>query len=459
MRTKSSPQSYLDFTSASSNKIVLEYRAKYDALSGHLDANPKLLSLLHEDIKHALSASLEGRDGKYTSEHVLRSLVVMFVEGCAYRETIIRVANSEFLWHFVRLGNRPMMSHSFLCTAYGVISPETWLALNRGLSQYASDEGFISPDRLRVDTTAVESNIHWPTDSSLLWDAFRTLSRLLKQVRAELSALGMTHRFHGDKVKKLSNYISRNASQKSKKAQRAIKIAYGTLIKRVRWIAGVSREAIAALHATGEVSLMALSAELSHYAPLVERIVDQAHRRVFNGECVPATEKLYSLFEEHTELIMRGKAGKPVEFGHKVLIAETGEKFIVHYETYERQPADKDLVDETLQAHRKIFKEQPRVFATDKGFYESMEKISVLEESIPTVSMAKKGRRTPEQTEREHSEEFRDGQRFRAGCEGTISVLKRVFKLKRCVFKGFKNFAAAVGCAVFCHNLVALTRC
>ena len=95
---------------------------------------------------------------------------------------------------------------------------------------------------------------------------------------------------------------------------------------------------------------------------------------------------------------------------------------------------------------------------TDKGFYESMKQISSLEEKIAIVSIAKKGRRNQEQYERETTEEFIDGQRFRAGSEGSISVLKRDFNLGKCYFKGFKNYAASVGLAVLCHNLVLLTR-
>jgi IS5 family transposase len=238
-----------------------------------------------------------------------------------------------------------------------------------------------------------------------------------------------------------------------------MKSTYKILIERVRWIVVISQRAETLLRSHFDIYLDATADAIAHYSSLVLKIIDQAERRVFKGESVPTNEKLYSLFEEHTELLKRGKAGKPIEFGHKVLIAETGEKFIIHYDTYAQQPADKDLVDETLQAHYKIFGRYPEVFTTDKGFYENMEKIAELETKINTVSISKKGRRTHEEKEREHSDTFREGQRFRAGSEGTISVLKRAFKLNLCRFKGFKNFAASIGCAVFCHNLVCLTRC
>ena len=457
MRTKSSTQGYLDFTAGSSTKIVVAYRQKYAAISRVLEANPRLLARVHNDLVGALSSSKEGRRSDYTSEQVLRALVVMFVEGDSYRGVVIRVANSEFLQHFVKLELGSMMGFSFLCKAYCAISPETWQAMNRALGQYARREELITSDKVRVDTTAVETTVHYPTDSSLLWDSFRTLARLMKTVQPQMRCQGLSHRFHVKKVKKLAHYISRNAAKRSTREQRRVRKVYATLIERVRWINAIAQQASPLLQR--DIETMGVAAELDHYTPLVTRIIAQAHRRIFDGETVPPYEKVYSLFEEHTELIKRGKAGKPIEFGHKVLFAETEEKFILHYNAYPKQRADKDLVDETLDAHRTLFGQAPGIFAADKGFYENMVQIETLEKKIGTVSIAKKGRRNAKEHAREHTKDFIDGQKFRAGCEGTISVLKRAFKLHRCAFKGFKNYASSIGCAVFCHNLVLLARC
>ncbi len=139
-------------------------------------------------------------------------------------------------------------------------------------------------------------------------------------------------------------------------------------------------------------------------------------------------------------------------------MAQTGEKFIHHYVVMPTRREDKDLLQPTLDAHKSLFGQYPEVLAADKGFYESMQKIDFLEERIPTVSIAKKGRRNPQELARETAADFREGQRFRGGSEGSISVLKRAFHLDRCRFKGFKNYAASVGLAVLCHNLILLTR-
>jgi transposase, IS5 family len=455
MRNKTVTQMYLDFILPSSpTKVVAAYRKKYAALNTLLLANPDVLDLVHADFCRWLSTSDSGRESRYTSEEILRALVVMFVEGDSYRDVVVRIENSEFLRSFIGLGFcKPMMDFSFLGKAFAALSADTWQSVNLSLAQYARAEAWITGEKLRTDTTAYEANIHYPTDSSLLWDSYRVLCRTLRRVQQEVPCLGLKHRYHDKKVKKLAFYIARNAKSPSKSTQRKVKRTYRTLIARVRWICEVSHDA------QKRLGLAFFEApELEQYTPIAERIIDQAERRVFGGEAVPVNEKVFSLFEEHTELLKRGKAGKPVEFGHKVLIAQTGEKFISHYRVLPRREEDKELLGETLEAHRSLFGQAPELLAADKGYYASVKQLAQLEEEIETVSICKKGRRNKAEAAREHSQAFQAGQCFRAGAEGSISVLKRVFKLNRCLFKGFKNFAASVGCAVFCHNLVLLAQ-
>lgn len=453
MRAQTQQQPYLNFCPSSSLKVVREYRAKYEAMGRLLEENPRVLALAHRDFCRYLTTSSGGRSGQYTSEQIVRALIVMFVEGDSFRDAVIRIDTSEFLRDFVGLGVRPMMDFSFLSKAHSALSPRTWEAMNAALADYARRQERISGERLRLDSTVYESHIHYPSDSSLLWDSFRALARVLKQLQQELPQLGLKHRYHPKKVKKLAYSIARNAGSPSGSKKRKVKSTYRQLIGRVRWIVAVAREALRRVgHAGYEVE------ELLRFLPVVERIVHQAHQRVLEGCPVPSEEKVYSLFEAHVELLKRGKAGKPVEFGHKVLIAQTGEKFIHHYEVLPRRREDIELLEPTLEAHRRLFEANPEEVATDKGFYESMKQLAKLERDIATVSICKKGRRNEQETLRESTEAFAEGQRFRAGVEGSISVLKRAFKLGRCFFKGFKNYAASVGCAIFCHNLVLLTR-
>jgi transposase, IS5 family len=455
LRKKILEQEYLDFSNKATLKVVREYRAKYDGIGLTLEANPKILDIAHEDFSKFLSKSEYGRRG-FTSEQILRSIIVMFIEGKSYRDAVIMVENSEYLRNFIKLGNKTMMDFTFLCKAYSALSEDTWKTINEALSGYAKKEKKITAEKLRIDTTAYETNIHYPTDSSLLWDSYRTLARVMRNAADEMRSVGLVQRFHTKKIRKLALFISRNGDKKAKKVQQKLKSTYRQLIERVKWIATVGEAAMRLLWRT--LDLTGTVAELKHYLPIIGKIIGQAERRVLRGEPVPSGEKVYSLFEEHTELIKRGKARKPIEFGHKVLLAETGEKFIIHYETMPRQRADKELIEASLKTHATVFRCRPEVLAGDKGFYESREQLENLAKKVETVSICKKGRRTEEEDHRESTEEFKAGQRFRAGIEGTISVLKRAFKLGRCFFKGFKNFASSVGCAVFCHNLVMLAR-
>ncbi len=453
MRILSMNQRYFDFSESSSLKVVDAYRQKYQMLSDLLDANPQLLQLAHLDWAKFLSSSKKGRRAAFTTEQLLRSLIIKFIEQCSYRKTIVLIDTSEFLRHFSRLDSGSTMDFTFLSRAFCLLSTKTVEAMNQVINRYAVAEALISGEKQRLDSTVYEANIHYPTDSSLLWDSFRTLARLIRCLQKELQELELGHRFHEKKIKKLYTFIGRNISSKSKATQRKVNQQYRVLIQRVHWIHSVGLAVLSQVNAAGyEVP------DLSHYLPLVHRIVDQADKRVLQGIQVAADKKLYSLFESHTELIKRGKAGKPIEFGHKVLLAQTGEKFIHHYEVMAKRREDKDLLQPALDAHNALFGQYPNVLAADKGFYQSMEHIGTLEEKISTVSIAKKGRRNADECLREKSADFREGQRFRAGVEGSISVLKRAYDLDRCLFKGFKNYAASVGLAVLCHNLILLTR-
>ena len=412
MRRKTMEQQYLDFTEESTLKVVKEFQEKYKAISQLLDANPEILQLAHNDCSRLLSRSGQGREAKYTTEQMLRALVVMFLEQASYRDAVIRIDGSAFLRHFVRLGVKPTMDFTFLSRAFGCLSPKTWQAINERLSAFAVQQKKISGEKLRVDTTAVESDIHYPTDSSLLWDGFRTVTRLLRGVQQGYPSLAGRHRFHDKKVKRRYLFIGRNAGSQSKGKKRKVKTTYRQLVEDVRRVVEIAQETVVLLPWLEPIREL-----LCHFIPLVQRVIEQTERRVFNGETVPADQKVYSIFQEHTELLKRGKARKPIEFGHMVLLTETREKFISQYQVMEKKRHDKDLLTEALETHQTQFGTLPEVLAADKGFYESMKVLRGLEKQIQTVSICKKGSRNSNEKERERTDAFRDGQRFRAGIE------------------------------------------
>jgi IS5 family transposase len=306
----------------------------------------------------------------------------------------------------------------------------------------------------------VETNIHWPTDSSLLVDVFGAVKRDLDKARK----LGVRQlegrRFHLDAVRKIGLRIIRKGGRKGV-AVKELKPLYKRLIRLVEDIlstAGTIAECLQGATDSPEVLDESLAARLVEFQGLGAQVVSQSRRRVLKGESVPNDEKLFSVFEPHTELLKRGKAGKPIEFGHMIQIQQVKEKFITDYGVYDRKPPEPALLTTALDSHRSLFGVDASCLAADKGYFEQ-DTVDKLEKRIDTVSIAKKGKRTSDQLEREHDPVFRHAQRFRAGVEGTISYLKRVLGLSRCFSKGWEHFQATVGASIFTHNLLILARC
>lgn len=431
-------------------KIVKDRRRKYKGISTLLDKNPAVLALAHRDLKSLSQGDRDGRRAVFTSENLLRALVVHQIEGQDYRGTIILIAESPFLQDFVRLGPRCPMDFTLLCRAFGAIRPETWKRINEFFAVWAREGKRIDPSAIRVDTTVVETTIHYPTDSSLSWDSWRVLVRLLKRGR-KLSPTLCLHRFHNKKVKKLCLHIARYARSKAKSRRREVKTWWRKLIARLRWIVGVAEGFLAQSRRHPDLAVQALHDEVARYLPLVRVVLSTSERANLKGETVPARERVFSLFEPHTELIKRGKAGRPVEFGHVMMLSQTREKFICDYEVMEHRLSDSALAQVCLDKHEKLFGEVPEGMTADMGFNPNAEEREALEERVETLAI-------PRRLSDWNALIGSLWQRFRAGIEGTISVLKRAYRLLRCPYRGFKNFASSVGLSIFCHNLVLLAR-
>ena len=431
-------------------KVIRDYRGRYRAISQVLDDNDAILSAVHKDLLELSEGDGNGREGDYTSENILRALIVQHLEGLPFRDAIIRIGNEPFLQDFLRMRKRAVMDFTFLDRCFLVVRPQTWRQVNELLGKYGVAEEMVSTNVIRTDTTVVESNIHYPTDASLLWDTWRVAARLLVRAR-DIFSESCPHRFHDRKIKRLYLYVTRYMPSKSASRQRRVKATFRTLIERTGWIVAIAGEFCAQAASKGNAALAAVALELKAYLPSMQTIVRTARRAQINGETVPAADRVFSLFEEHTELIKRGRREKPVEFGHKVLLCQTIEKFITDYEVYEKQLADCELTESVIERHEKLFGTRPEVLAADKGFCPAEAKFKELAEQVDTLAIPRR------------MQDFMDKvlahwQAFRAGIEGTISGLKRAFRLIRCFFRGFRSFSAAVGLGVFCHNLIVLAE-
>jgi IS5 family transposase len=413
-----------------------------------LDANPQILTAVHGDILKLSAGDSQGREGDFTSENILRALIVQDMEGLPFRDAVIRIGGDGFLQDFLRMRKKPVMDFTFLDKCFLVIRPETWRRVNELLGRYGVRKGAVNPKVIRADTTVVESNVHYPTDASLLWDTWRVAARLLERAR-DILPESVPHRFHTRKIKGLYLFVTRYMPSKSESRRRQVKTRFRTLIERVEWIVAIAGDFCQAHRSSSNLELSAVALELRAYLPSMQTVAATARRANVEDETVPAVERVFSLFEPHTELIKRGRRQKPVEFGHKVLLCETAEKFITDYEVYEQQQPDCDLTQPVIERHEKLFGERPVVLAADKGFCPEKSKFEELAKLVVNLAIPRR------------MQDFMDKllahcQAFRAGIEGTISGLKRAFRWVRCFFRGFKGFARAVGLGVFCHNLIVL---
>lgn len=471
MRAKQDTQSQLEFQSPVGIRATVMYFARYEQIGALLDGHPEILGAVHQDLERPLASlakrARRGRPCKFTSDTVLRIVLVKVIESLSFREVVIRIDDSPRLRAFTRLVNDPMMDFSTLCLLTNAIRPPTWERVNDLLAQAAVAEEKIDGKKLRLDTTAVETNVHWPTDSHLLWDVHRVVCRLVRAVRERAPVLVSEKRLHDRAAKKLHTRISRASARKTEEGKKEMKQLYGRQIRLVEgildWLpslCGRAREEAARPGCPFPVAaaLDGLADQLEHYRALGVRAVDQARRRVLHGEQVPNAEKIFSIHEPHTELLIRGKAGKDVEFGHMVSIHQVQGAFITEYRVYDKRPADFTTVDAALSRHLRLFGAAPETLAADKGYWESPQKMDELSKRVACVSIGKKGNRTEAERTREHSLAFRLGQRFRAGVEGTISYLKLGLGLWRCMNKGWLHYTATVGATVFAHNLLVLAR-
>jgi IS5 family transposase len=431
-------------------------------ISEFLDRHPALLVLVEQDLTRGLKRAATGRPG-LTAEQTLRSFLLWRIKDWPYRDLRERIADGYTLRRFTRFGSRPVPKYQAFQRSFSRLRPETIRRLNDAVVRAAVDMKIEDGTQLRVDTTVVETDIHYPTDSTLLYDGVRTISRLiLEHLEPELVGVAEAFPDRRRRARRRMQEISRMRDRRGK-SQRAFRRKYRDLMGVAQEVVGkapgvVDKARAMPVSTPLQVAIVdALCKEILHYVTLTERVIDQTRRRVFGGERVPAHQKLYSIFEPHTDLIVRGKARLPVEFGHKVFLAESKIGLITDYRVLDGNPPDSDHLAPSLQRHAELFERAPRLYAADRGFDHPEakalgEQAGVVELCIPQRG----GKLSAEQAARQHSRSFKRGQRFRCGIEGTISVLFRGRGMKRCVLEGAQRFALFVGASVLAANLLRL---
>jgi transposase, IS5 family len=431
------------------------------AISNFVDEHAELVEKVRRDLAKGLKQPHPGRNG-LTAQQTLRSLTLMRVKNWDYRELRERIADGYTLRRFTDFHSQSVPQHDAFNRAFNRLTPATLQAVNDAVVRAAVTLGLEDGKKLRADSTVVETDIHHPTDNTLLWDSVRVVTRLVERLRKLLPAGigGFTNR-------------SRSARRRMQEIQRMTSKQRGhRQVDKYRQLIGIAEQVVAdargVLQKTKnvrvagwlrQITIQSLRREIEHYCGLADRVIDQSRRRVLEGQPVANAQKVFSIFEPHTDLIKRGKILKDIEFGHKVFLAESARGLITQYRVLDGNPSDQDQVKAALDRHQKTFRRSPELCSLDRGFFSEKNLVLCQRAGVKMVCVPQcGGKKTPEREAYENSPVFKKGQRFRAGIEGRISVLFRGRGMKRCLAEGRQRFELLVGAAVLANNLMVIAQ-
>lgn len=431
------------------------------AISDFIDNHGHLVDKVRRDLERGLKNPRTGRSG-LSAQQVLRSLALQRVKNWNYRELRERISDGYTLRRFTRFYSQLVPKHDAFNRAFNRLTPATLEVINDLVVKSAVALGLENGKKLRVDTTVVETDIHHPTDNTLLWDTVRVVTRLVGNLD-DLLPQGV--RAFTNRSRSARRRMQEIQRMTPKERIRRLVPKYRELIHTTEQVVGNAREVlkkterIRSIDLMSDIAINAVRKEIDHYCGLGDRVIDQARRRVLNNEQVSNEEKIFSIFETHTDLIKRGKILKPVEFGHKVYIAESAHGLITQYQVLDGNPTDDAHVESSLKRHQETFGEVPKVYSGDRGFFSQDNVEHCRDAGVELVCIPQRGgKKTAAQASYEKSPAFKEGQRFRAGIEGRISVLFRGRGMKRCLAEGRERFELLVGAAVLANNLMIIAR-
>lgn len=393
-------------------------------------------------------------------EVLLRLLVIQHLYGWSYAETEHFVGDSLVLRQFCRLGLEPVPHGTTLLRWANLLQPETLHRLLDRVTELARSLKVTHGRKLRIDSTVVPTTIHYPTDSSLLADGVRVLSRLVRRA-GDLLGYGTAPLFRDRtrSAKRLARAIYATAAAH---APRGASAERPQLYRRLLGIAQASlrqaQRVQAVLDERSSAAVDRVRAALIQFQPLVRQACWQAERRVLQGEGVPATDKVVSLFEPHTAVIRKGKAHVPAEFGRKLVIDEVDGGLVSGYALLAGNPPDAEQFAERLAHHQARFGHPPHTLAADRSFFTLANERCAQRAGVHTLALPRQGPLSADRRRFEHRPAFRRAYRFRAGVEGRISLLKRRFGLARCRYHGQAGMERWVGLGILAHNLRQIGR-
>ena len=424
-----------------------------EVISAIIDANPTICEHILQDLNRGKSESQRAGAKGMSAEQVLRCVIAKTLFGFTYEELAFHIVDSQSLRWFCRIGiAEEGFKKSALNRNIKAISDRSWEMINHDILGYAQQEGIEKGRKVRTDCTCVESNIHRPWDSTLLWDCVRVLTRLMLRIQDEFGIKVPVFANHTRRAKRRMLAVMNAKNQKQRKA------AYADLLKITGKVVGYADTVAEAFQqSTVAPSAAALFAELGHYAGLTAKVIDQTHRRVMLDQSVAAQDKVVSIFEPHTDIIVKDR--RDTIFGHKICLTGGASNLILDCVIVEGNPADVDLAIPMLDRQKAIYGRYPLKVCFDGGFASknNLKQAKAAPRSIKDVCFAKKRGLT--ETDMCRSEYvYHRLRRFRAGIESGISWLKRSMGLTRCMWKGWHAFKSYVWSSIVAANLLTIAR-
>lgn len=405
--------------------------------------------------RHAHSSTL-GR-AQTPAETVLRLLLLKHVRNWSFdtleREVTLNLAYREF----ARIGLNKVPDAKTLARISQALGGEVIEKLHQRLVGLAQKRGVVQGRKMRVDTTVVETNIHYPTDSSLLGDGARVLTRTMKKIEKQAGKLKRKVRDRTRSVNKRVIAIATASRYKGEAGEQKRKKEYRSLLRLTRQILNDAKGVMAEIERRRKPPLRALGKGLETMASRVRQVVKQAKARIFDG-VTQLPGKIVSLFEPHSEIIRKGKASKPTEFGKLVQLTEAENQIVTRYDVFDQRPSDRELLTSAVEAQIQTLGRAPLLVTADAGYYAQVHEQAVQELGVKRVAVPNRNARSAERKQLERSRWFKKAQAWRTGCEGRISVLKRRHGLRRCLYRGAEGMKRWVGLGVLADNLINIGK-
>ncbi|MGH7393796.1 MAG: ISNCY family transposase [Candidatus Rokuibacteriota bacterium] len=420
-----------------------------------------LLTIVQEALsKRIRKSKTRGRPGT-PAEVVLRMLLLKHIRDWSFADLTREVRANLVYRDFTRIGGGTVPDDKTMGRLGRQLGAAAIDQIHQRLVWMAQQKQVIQGRKLRVDTTVVETNIHYPTDSSLLGDGVRVLTRVMKKVSQVAGEAGAQLRDRTRSIKRRILEIARVSRDQSEKGKQRLKTAYRKLLDASSRVVGQAKkfsEEIAGKVKRGNRNVLRVAkGQLDQMIPRMKQVMRQTRQRVFGGD-TRVEGKIVSVFEPQTEVIRKGKAGKPTEFGKMVKIQEAENQIVTQYEVFDQRPSDSDLLIPSLEKHIAQFGSAPKLVAADAGFFSAANEAKAEELGVKRVAIPSHSTKSPARKQRQKARWFKKAQKWRTGVEGRISVLKRRHGVDRSLYKGTDGARRWVGLGVMADNLINIGR-